>query len=732
MFTLLAPFTLVAAALLAIPVVIHLLKPKRVRTMPFSSLRWLRASQHKLSRRIKWHQVLLFLLRAAFLMVLVLALAKPIFSTAGKRLFTERFIILDVSRSMSYDQPGKDTPFIHGKKIARALLAQGMPGDRATVLLTGNNTVALGPLAEDPTRYLARLEAAKAGLSDTDLTSALAVIRPMLAASRPNTIAELVFITDNHQGSWSQASVVAFNEGLKIPVTVKVIDVGPSAPHNAWIAVANPIEDAARRFLHVRLGASGNEPQERTVSVKRLPGLGDITQKVTITPGAFTEINLPLPAGYDLQGKIAELLIEPHDALPDDDQFWLNLDTRASVRVLLLEPQGTQIETLQPGFHLRMALGVLGQGEAGAVQVTRRTPDAVADADFTNADVVILANVPQLTDARLLALETRIKSGGGLLMFFGPSVQTPFYNSKMHNPLRAANSLLPRPLQQLTQTNGTVANLTRIDWTHPLLAPLFDPTFGDFARVHAHSFFLFGDPPKGDTSQVLAWFDDAAPALIEHAYGAGRVLIVNSSANDEWSDLPRRNSFIPLLDQSLNRLALARLGGNFTSGELVALALPGVGNNASATVTTPSKQSVTPVIQQFDSQAILRLDKADETGIYSLKARGDIGSVDLNFVVNAGRGDSTVTKTDAEILRSWWGKAAFEISHPDPNERPEQALPQQRVLLWPWFFALAALVLLAEMYFVHRLCPVMNPASTGSSVAKHGILASTTKAEVRS
>ena len=187
MFTLLAPFALAAAALLAIPIIIHLLKPKRVRTMPFSSLRWLRTSQHKLSRRIQWHQVLLFLLRAAFLLLLVFALAKPIFSTSGRRHFTERFIVLDVSRSMNYEQPGKDSPFVQAKKIARALLAQGLPGDRATVLLTANKTVALGPLAEDPTRYVARLEAARTGLGDTDLSSALAVLRPMLATPRPAT-----------------------------------------------------------------------------------------------------------------------------------------------------------------------------------------------------------------------------------------------------------------------------------------------------------------------------------------------------------------------------------------------------------------------------------------------------------------------------------------------------------------------------------------------------------------
>jgi hypothetical protein len=52
------------------------------------------------------------------------------------------------------------------------------------------------------------------------------------------------------------------------------------------------------------------------------------------------------------------------------------------------------------------------------------------------------------------------------------------------------------------------------------------------------------------------------------------------------------------------------------------------------------------------------------------------------------------------------------------------------VLLWPWLLAFAALVLLVEMYFVHRLCPVMNPAVAHSTVARHGIIAPASKQEV--
>ena len=65
MITLLAPLALFASALLAIPIILHLFKPRKVRRTPFSSLRWLHLSQQKLARRIKWHQVILFLLRFA-------------------------------------------------------------------------------------------------------------------------------------------------------------------------------------------------------------------------------------------------------------------------------------------------------------------------------------------------------------------------------------------------------------------------------------------------------------------------------------------------------------------------------------------------------------------------------------------------------------------------------------------------------------------------------------------
>jgi hypothetical protein len=704
MISLLAPFALAASVLLAIPVIIHLLKPKRVRVMPFSSLRWLRDSQHKLSRRIQWHQILLFLLRAAFLLALIFALARPVFSTKRDRRSTERFVILDVSRSMGYDEGDGQSPFSRGKAIAAAALAQSLPGDRSTVLLAGRKPVALGPLDEDTARHAARLDGAGVTLEDGDLSATLSTVRSMLSQEpRPDSRAELVFITDNPQNAWSQGAIASFANGLSLPVAVKTIDVGPAAPRNAWIAGARVEDGGASRSLVVRLGASGGDSQERTVRVTQPADLAVLSATATVPAGGFAEVSLPLPSGYDLTGQIAEFALEPGDALPHDDRFWLDFASAAGTRVLVVEPETTKIETLQPGHHLRTALGVLND-----VFTTRRTPEAVTDADFQAADLIIFVNVPRLSDAQSLALESRVGEGGGLLVFLGPGIQTAYYNEKLAQ-------LMPRPLAQPVQaSNGSLAAFDRIDWTHPVLAPLQDPAYGDFTRVRASRYFQW----SGDGGEVLAWFDAATPALIEHRHGAGRVLFVNTTANDEWSDLPRRNCFVPLIDHALNRLAHSRFSTAFQPGESISLAIKDAADTA--TVISPSGKSLTPLLRKIDGRAILRLDAADEIGVYTVRS----GDGETRFIVQAGRGDSPVTKADPETLRTWWsGAESFEIVLPDPNEEPQRVIDAGRLRLWPWLLALAAVLLLAEMYFVHRLCPAMNPAVAASSIARHGIVA---------
>src|SRR6059058_5495891 len=100
--TFLAPLALLGIVLLAIPVLVHLFKPRKMRQTPFSSLRWLKQTHQRLSRRIQWHQWLLFFLRAGFILLLVLALAKPLIGLGKGEGLRDRFLVVDLGRSMAY------------------------------------------------------------------------------------------------------------------------------------------------------------------------------------------------------------------------------------------------------------------------------------------------------------------------------------------------------------------------------------------------------------------------------------------------------------------------------------------------------------------------------------------------------------------------------------------------------------------------------------------------------
>src|SRR5262249_17344353 len=157
---------------------------------------------------------------------LVLALAKPLLSTDGEGAIRERFIVVDVSHSMSYRTSGQPAPIDRAREIATELVHRNRPGDRTAVLLTGSQTRLLTPLSREPENYLSAVEDVRAGLTGTDLSSALPVIRGLLAHPRDGAEAEVWFLTDNQQHAWRQGPFAAFVEGLPVPVKVRVINIG--------------------------------------------------------------------------------------------------------------------------------------------------------------------------------------------------------------------------------------------------------------------------------------------------------------------------------------------------------------------------------------------------------------------------------------------------------------------------------------------------------------------------
>src|ERR671919_2392552 len=135
----LTPAFLLALGALAMPVLIHLIQRERKRVVEFPSLMFVRRIPYQSVRRRRIRHWALLLMRAAAVMLIVMAFARPFLpqaaavtaATGGAR---EVVILLDQSASMGYGD--------HWDK-ARAAARQVVGGlsrdDRATLVLFARN-----------------------------------------------------------------------------------------------------------------------------------------------------------------------------------------------------------------------------------------------------------------------------------------------------------------------------------------------------------------------------------------------------------------------------------------------------------------------------------------------------------------------------------------------------------------------------------------------------------------
>jgi hypothetical protein len=719
--TFLAPAAFLGTLLLTIPVIVHLLKPRKMRQTPFSSLRWLKETHQRLSRRIQWHQWLLFLLRAGCILLLVLALTRPLVGMKEIGRPTDRFVIVDVGRAMAYEARGLPTPLAKAQELAADLLQKVQPGDRTAVILAGSAARLVCPLTGDAAAHLPTVQAAGAEAADCRLGPALAVVRSLVGQGNPARDVEVVFLTSNRQRSWDHGEIQTFLGQLSSAPHVQVVEVGPGAVQNGWIAGArlHDLSEADHRLLRVQLGYAGDVRQERAVRLTGIAGVADDQQSVTLQPGQAAVVNFRIPAHLGLSGQVAELRLEPTDALQGDDSYYLPLDVPWALQLLVVEPETQGKETHGAGHYLRTAQDALSATGNRALELVSRSTRSVSPADIRKADVIFLAGVPELTDAAVESLSGRVRSGAGLVIFLGPGLNPGFYNDRLFRPVQPAEGLLPAPLQSgpgMIQTTAA-GILTSVRWDHPLLARLHDPRHGDFGRVRFRRLASLAAPPRSSDT-VLARIDDDQPALIERVLGAGRVLVWNTTADDAWSDLPQKDSFVYLVDGMISYLCAGGRRRQFNAGEAITLPVPHADPGEEVSLLTPGGRQQSMRLDGQGGRAVLHLEHATEVGVYRLERSGKDGLV---FAVNTDRRASSLTPMDGSTLETWWSPAAVEVlGSEEAAERYKAAtggLP-----LWPALVLLACLLLLAETIYVYRLCPRLNPTATESVVPRRGLL----------
>ena len=210
-----------------------------------------------------------------------------------------------------------------------------------------------------------------------------------------------------------------------------------------------------------------------------------------------------------------------------------------------VNPEG--LELLSPLHYLEKAL----------VESSNLRFGSLDEVLLAAPDVVILADIAEMTEASEAALIEWTNEGGLLVRFAGPRLAASEVSRSVEHPL------LPVRLRAGGRFVGGA-----MSWGEPKTlapfeqgSPFFGLTVSDELRVTAQ---VVAQPDPQLSERVIARLSDGTPLVTRKALGQGEVVLFHISANAEWSTLPLSGLFVRMLE----RLAVATSATSLDSSEI--------------------------------------------------------------------------------------------------------------------------------------------------------------------
>jgi hypothetical protein len=463
--------------------------------------------------------------------------------------------------------------------------------------------------------------------------------------------------------------------------------------------------DTAVRFS-IEAANYGHDPVQNVTVGLSIDGQppGDQAVITLIPPGQSRRVSLfgkPGAAGFHTI--TAQL---PPDHLAADDRRTIVVRSIDEVRVLLVA--GSMGATPREGdaFFLEHALAPSGPNDF----IKTRTISAsdLPGVKLTGFDAVALADVPQLDQATVTALDEFVRDGGGLMIFPGEQTDPAFYNTILGEGL----GLLPATMGPAWGDATQAANFRTLQpsgYTHPMVSIWQDPASGTLASAHFFKGLALQplrrlNAQAGEAATILS-YADGAPAIVERTWGSGRVIEFSSSANTAWNDLPAHPAFVPLMQRALGRLVAARDESlNIPVGSEFLYPAQPEWLYRTMTVTPPGAPSGAgdkSKVELINGQPLLRYADTDMAGAYGVAIDSE-PPAKLRFAAQPDPAESKLEPIpDMELLSLAPGT---QVIHWTPETNMRQALAWEGLGRegWGLFAALALMVACCETYVAGR------------------------------
>jgi hypothetical protein len=724
------PALIGGAALVALPIVLHLIMRRETKQFKFPALRFVQQRRNLNQHRLRLRQLLLLALRCAIIALLALALARPVLrGTVGagrEGAAVASALVFDNSLRMSYESENQ-TRLQKAKELGLWLVNQ-LPADSPVTIVDRAGR----QRGQDLTRDSAEMRIERLEPST--------VVRPMEDALRDATRwlqekkdfrGEVYVFTDLAAEAWPDSTVSEFKKALEATpgANVYLIDVGAQQPKNRGLGTVKLASQqvATNGLLHlttdvVTTGSSGNE-SEATVELfvgSRANHQEKRGQQTVPIGGQSSAVEFSL-AGLSPGTHQGSVRLVGHDGLPFDDIRYFTVDVRPASKVLLLAVKPEDAIFLREALAPTSAAGVSNSEFACDVKQF----DEVGKLQLADYSAIFLVNPPPLSRETWDALTSYVDAGGGIGISLGKNARREELSSS------DAQRLLPAKLRW--QSRETTY-LRPVAVEHPALRELVG--VAETAPWSEFPVFKYWElEPGAEPADVVATFANGKPAIVERHIGTGRVLMIttsfsDSASNDPWNLLPTAPDpwpFIALANGVARYLTGAgQVQLNYLTGQTVVLPL------------SPSEQVSSYVLQLPDSSAMRRslaagqhdlsISTAESLGNYRVLAGGENERLDRGFSMNLPPESSRLDRVDSASLVQGLGAERARIARTQDEIEVRIGIGRVGRELFPALILAVALVMAAEQLLANRFYESVGTASakTGEPVLRPGLPTSPT------
>ncbi len=714
------PIMLLGVAAVAVPIIIHLLNRRKFQKVVWAAMRFLKVSVEQNQRRMRIEDLLLLVLRCLLLVLLALALARPaIMSKATDFLGQSKVtgvIILDNSYSMGMSD-GSQTRFDKARKTAEQAL-DSMPVGSATAVLLASDVV--DAAIPEPTFdfNLARKILREATLSDraTDLFPAIDKALDLLQG-RSALRKEVYLVTDGQALGWRQLSDIQKTlEKSKNEIRTHIILINEHEERNLGVSDLrmasglSPMKQALR--FEVKVSNYGKDPARDarvSLNINNEPPSDEFTIE-NLPPGTTRSVSLfaklPSEGFHSITARI------PEDRLHADDKRTMAVRTVKEVRVLLVDGDPGSEPRESHTFFLKNALLPVTQEALGDyfIKVTAITWAELGNARLDDFDTVVLANVPEFSEATLKGIEYYLHRGGGLIIFPGPKVNATFYNEQLLNRFQFLPAALGAPRGQADQ-DEKFFTLQPKDFEHSIVSIWNDPASGLLGSARFYRAFDLVPPPAPLTNtpakdpklqktrdagepRIVLKYADGAPAVMERNWGLGKVVLFSSTANTAWNDFPVRLAYVPLMHRVLGAIIQRQDEGlNLRVGEKFTRRVRMEYLDKDATFLKPGQTESLRDLRRVtlsDASPVLQYDRTDKAGIYEV----NVGEppLALKFAAQANPSESSLEELSPGQLDAL--KNVAQVITWAPNISLRNMVEKQRSGIEFWLPLIAAALML--------------------------------------